>query len=98
MDSDKAWIALRKVDDAVSYLNQERTRMGAYQNRFEHSKTNADNASENLTYAESRIRDTNIAKIMVNYSKYSILTNAGTAILAQANSNNKKNIQEILQF
>lgn len=75
------------IDSAVGYLNAERARLGAYQNRLEHTISNVDNASENLQAAESRIRDTDMANEMVEFSKQSILEQAGEAMLANSNRN-----------
>ena len=63
--------------------------LGAIQNRLEHTINNLDTASENLQTAESRIRDTDMAEEMVNYSKNSILAQAGQSMLAQANQANQ---------
>ena len=59
--------------------------MGAYQNRLEHTIKNLDNVIENTTAAESQIRDTDMAKQMVLFSNYNILSQAGQSMLAQAN-------------
>lgn len=64
---------------------KERAKLGAYQNRLEHTITNLSTSSENLTAAESRIRDVDMAKEMMNYTKNNILMQAATAMLAQAN-------------
>lgn len=73
------------VDSAIKKVSQERSSLGALQNRLEHTIANADNTSENLQAAESRIRDIDMAKEMVKYSKDSILQQAAQSMLAQAN-------------
>ncbi|MDR0456745.1 MAG: flagellin [Treponema sp.] len=73
------------VDAALRMVNKQRADLGAYQNRLEHAVRGLDVGSENLQAAESRIRDTDMANHMVNYVRDQILTQAGTAMLAQAN-------------
>jgi len=73
------------VDTAITNVSNARSKLGAIQNRLEHTIANADNTSENLQAAESRIRDVNMADEMVKYSKSSILQQAGQSMLAQAN-------------
>lgn len=73
------------VNDALTKVSLQRSKLGAIQNRLEHTIANADNTSENLQSAESRIRDVDMAKEMVSYSKSSILQQAGQSMLAQAN-------------
>ena len=73
------------IDSAISKVSTQRSNLGAIQNRLEHTIANADNTSENLQAAESRIRDVNMADEMVKYSKSSILQQAGQSMLAQAN-------------
>ena len=73
------------VDTAITTVSEQRSNLGAIQNRLEHTIANADNTSENLQAAESRIRDVNMADEMVKYSKSSILQQAGQSMLAQAN-------------
>ena len=73
------------ISDAISKVSKQRSSLGAVQNRLEHTINNLDNVSENTTSAESRIRDTDMAKEMVNYSKNNILAQAGQSMLAQAN-------------
>lgn len=77
--------AISLFDKAIAYVSGERSRMGAYQNRLEHTIANLDNVVENTTAAESRIRDTDMAAEMVEFSKNNILAQAGQAMLAQAN-------------
>jgi flagellin len=77
--------AIGKIDIASAFISKLRGNWGAKQNRLEHAVANLDNTSENLQTAESAIRDTDMAKAMVNYSKNNILAQAGQSILAQAN-------------
>ena len=86
---DKAKTATTTIDAAIKKVSKARGQMGAVQNRLEHTINNLDTASENLQTAESRIRDTDIAEEMVNYSKNSILAQAGQSMLAQANQANQ---------
>ena len=76
---------LDTIDDALNTVSTQRSALGAIQNRLEHTIANADNVSENLTDAESRIRDTDMADEMVKFSKNNILQQAGQSMLAQAN-------------
>ena len=76
---------IEKIDKALSSVSTQRSSLGAIQNRLEHTIANADNVAENLTAAESRIRDVDMADQMVQYSKYNILQQAGQSMLAQAN-------------
>ena len=77
--------AITDIDVATTYVSKSRSYLGAIQNRLEHTIANADNTAENLQSAESRIRDVNMADEMVQYSKSSILQQAGQSMLAQAN-------------
>lgn len=77
--------AITEFKNAVGYVSNVRSYYGAVQNRLEHTINNLDNVVENTTAAESRIRDTDMAKMMVEYSNQNILLQAGQAILAQAN-------------
>lgn len=77
--------AITKLDKAISRVSGERSKLGALQNRLEHTINNLSVASENLTAAESRIRDVDMAKEMMNFTKYNILSQAATSMLAQAN-------------
>ena len=70
---------------AINKVSTQRSALGALQNRLEHTVSNLDNVSENTSSAESRIRDTDMAEEMVNYSKNNILAQAGQSMLAQAN-------------
>lgn len=74
------------IDEALQVVNKQRADLGAYQNRLEHTVRGIDIAAENTQAAESRIRDTDMAKQMVEYTKNQILLQAGTAMLAQANT------------
>lgn len=78
--------AIDYVDNAISNISTARAQLGAYQNRFEHTINNLNVAVENLSASESRIRDTDMASEMVNFTRSQILSQAGTAMLAQANS------------
>ena len=80
-----ATYAIDAIEDAIAKVNDQRSALGAVQNRLEHTINNLDNVVENTTSAESRIRDTDIADEMVNYSKNNILAQAGQSMLAQAN-------------
>jgi flagellin len=75
----------QKIDRALSHVSVQRSKLGALQNRLDHTIANADNASENLQASESKIRDVDMAKEMVTYSAKSILQQAGQSMLAQAN-------------
>ena len=83
---DEANMTLGAVDAALTKVNKQRADLGAYQNRFELAARGVNIAAENTQAAESRIRDTEMASEMVEFTKNSILTQAGTAMLAQANS------------
>ena len=76
---------MQKVQRAIDIVSTQRATLGAVQNRLEHTIANLDNISENTSSAESRIRDTDMAKEMVTYSKNNILAQAGQSMLAQAN-------------
>ncbi|EDT85667.1 flagellin [Clostridium botulinum] len=73
------------IDKAINTVSAERAKLGANQNRLEHTIANLDNSAENLQAAESRIRDVDMAKEMMNFTKTNILTQAAQAMLAQAN-------------
>ncbi|MCI5520135.1 MAG: flagellin [Treponema sp.] len=83
---DEANMTLAAVDAALTNVTKQRADLGAYQNRFEMAAKGINIAAENTQAAESRIRDTDMASEMVEFTKNSILTQAGTAMLAQANS------------
>lgn len=76
---------LKAVDKAIASVSTQRSSLGAIQNRLEHKIRNLDNAAENTQTAESRIRDTDMAKTMSKFTKDNILTQASQAMLAQAN-------------
>lgn len=77
--------AITKIDAAISRVSSERSKLGAIQNRLEHTINNLGTAAENLTAAESRIRDVDMAKEMMEFTKSNILSQAAQAMLAQAN-------------
>ncbi|MCI9646277.1 MAG: flagellin [Lachnospiraceae bacterium] len=76
---------LSRIQDAINKVSGQRSALGAIQNRLEHTIANLDNVAENTQAAESRIRDTDMASEMVEYSKNNILAQAGQAMLAQSN-------------
>jgi len=80
-----ATAGITSIDDAIKSVSSTRSTLGAYQNRFEHAINNLNVAVENLSSSESRIRDTDMASEMVNFTRSQILTQAGTSMLAQAN-------------
>jgi flagellin len=80
-----ASLAINAYDMAIQKVSTERAKMGAMQNRLEHTIANLDSAAENTQSSESRIRDTDMASEMVEYSKNNILAQAGQSMLAQAN-------------
>lgn len=80
-----ASLALDKLDSAIKRVSSERSKLGAIQNRLEHTINNLNTSSENLTAAESRIRDVDMAKEMMEFTKNNILSQAAQAMLAQAN-------------
>ncbi len=82
---DDANRAIGTVDEALKKVSKQRADLGAYQNRLEYTMKGLGVGAENLQAAESRIRDTDMAKEMVDFTKNQILTQAGTAMLAQAN-------------
>jgi flagellin len=73
------------IDAAIETVSDERSKLGALQNRLEHTISNLDNAAENLQAAESRIRDVDMAEEIMDFTKNNILQQAATAMLAQAN-------------
>lgn len=77
--------AITTINEAIESVSSERSKLGAVQNRLDHTISNLEVASENLQAAESRIRDVDMAQEMTNFSKQQILEQAGTAMLAQAN-------------
>ena len=86
---DDANRAIGTLDEALKKLNKQRADLGAYQNRLEHTVNGLNIGAENLQAAESRIRDTDMAKEMVEFTKNQVLTQAGTAMLAQANQSSQ---------
>ena len=84
-----AGTSMSKIQAAISKVSTQRSALGALQNRLEHTVKNLDTTSENTQSAESRIRDTDMAAQMVEYSKNNILQQAGQSMLAQANSANQ---------
>jgi flagellin len=74
-----------QIDTAITSVSQVRSDLGAVQNRLEHAVANLGVSQENLTAAESRIRDVDVAQEMVNFTRLQILSQSGTAMLAQAN-------------
>jgi len=82
---DSANMTIGIMDRALKMVNKQRADLGAYQNRLEHAVRGLDVGAENMQASESRIRDTDMAKQMVDYVRDQILSQAGTAMLAQAN-------------
>jgi len=78
--------AIGTLDESLKKINKQRADLGAYQNRLEHTVKGVNIAAENLQASESRIRDTDMASQVVDYTKNQVLTQSGTAMLAQANS------------
>ena len=78
-------INIQVIDKAIAQVSAQRSQLGAWQNRLEHTINNLGTSSENLTAAESRIRDVDMAKEMMEYAKNTILQQAAQAMLAQAN-------------
>ncbi|MDD6845609.1 MAG: flagellin [Clostridia bacterium] len=81
--------AMSKIQAAIDKVSTQRSKLGALQNRLEHTINNLDTTAENTQSAESRIRDTDMASEMVQYSKNNILSQAGQSMLAQANQSNQ---------
>lgn len=81
----KAQAYIATISAAIKQVSEQRSKLGAIQNRLEHTIKNLDNIAENTQSAEAAIRDTDIAKTMVEYSKNNILSQAGQSMLAQAN-------------
>ena len=88
-DETNALSAIDTIKASIQKVSDQRSALGAVQNRLEHTISNLDNVVENTTSAESRIRDTDMAEEMVNYSKNNILQQAGQSMLAQANQANQ---------
>jgi len=85
--------AIGTLDAALKIVSKQRADLGAYQNRFEIAAQGVAIASENLQAAESRIRDADVASEMVNYTRDAVLSQAGIAMLAQANVRNQTALQ-----
>jgi flagellin len=85
----KASLAIEAYDGAIQKVSTQRAKLGAIQNRLEHTINNLDTSAENLQAAESAIRDVDMAEEMTNYSKNNILMQAGQSMLAQANQSNQ---------
>ena len=88
--------AIGTIDEALKKINKQRADLGAYQNRMEYTVKGLNIAAENLQASESRIRDTDMASQMVEFTKNSVLQQAGTAMLAQANSQSQ-NVLSLLR-
>ena len=88
-DNTAALAAITSIKNAIQKVSEQRSDLGAQQNRLEHTINNLDNVVENTTAAESRIRDTDMATEMVKYSNNNILAQAGQAMLAQSNQANQ---------
>jgi flagellin len=84
-DNANAGTAMSDIQSAIKMVSDQRSKLGALQNRLEHTIANLDTTSENTSAAESRIRDTDMADEMVEFSKNNILAQAGQSMLAQAN-------------
>ena len=93
---DSANAAIGTIDSALQEVSKQRADLGAYQNRLEYARQGLDIGSENLSAAESRIRDTDMANEMVDFVKNQILTQSSTAMLAQANQT-PQNILSLIQ-
>lgn len=86
-------LSIAKLDSALDRISKQRADLGAYQNRFELAYKGVSVAAENLTASESRIRDVDMATQMVSYTKNQVLSQAGNAMLAQANVNTRSVVQ-----
>jgi len=95
-DPDSANRAIGTLDRALKIINKQRADLGAYQNRLEHAVRGLDIGAENMQASESRIRDANMASETVSYTKNMILSQSGTAMLAQAN-NRGQSVLSLLQ-
>ncbi len=85
--------AVEILDGKITEISTARAQLGAIQNRFESTINSLNVSAENLSAAESRIRDTDMAQEMVNFTRAQILSQAGTAMLAQANTSNQGVLQ-----
>ena len=88
--------AIDTIKDAINTVSSQRASLGALQNRLEHTINNLDVAAENLSSANSRIRDTDMAKEMMNYTKMNVLVQSAQAMLAQANQQ-PQSVLQLLQ-
>lgn len=95
-DHDKATAAISVIDSAINQVSAERSKLGAFQNRLEHTISNLGNSSENLQAAESRVRDVDMANEMMAFTKNNILSQASQAMLAQANQR-PQSVLQLLQ-
>ena len=93
---DEANRAIGTLDEALKKINKQRADLGAYQNRLEMTVKGLDIGAENLQASESRIRDTDMASEMVEFTKDQVLSQAGTAMLAQANQSSQ-NVLSLLR-
>ena len=93
---DEANRAIGTLDEALKKINKQRADLGAYQNRLEKTVTGLDIGAENLQASESRIRDTDMASTMVDFTRDQVLSQAGTAMLAQANQSSQ-NVLSLLR-
>ncbi|MDQ0269088.1 flagellin N-terminal helical domain-containing protein [Cytobacillus purgationiresistens] len=84
-DHDSASSAVKAINDAIETVSAQRSNLGAFQNRLEHTISNLNNSSENLQAAESRVRDVDMAKEVMELTRTNILSQASQAMLAQAN-------------
>ena len=96
LTEDSAKKSIDEIKGAITFVSEIRSALGAYQNRLEHTATNIDVTSENMTSAYSRIMDTDMAKEMTKYSSMQVISQAATAMLAQANERPSQVLQ-ILQ-
>jgi len=88
--------SIQTIKNAINQVSTNRGNLGALQNRLEHAISNLDTTSENMSSANSAIRDTDMAKEMMNYTKMNILSQAAQAMLAQANQQ-PQNILQLLK-
>lgn len=95
-DMDTANRTIGVIDEGMKKINKQRADLGAYQNRMEHAVRGIDIAAENLQASESRIRDANMASQMVEFTKNQVLSQSGTAMLAQANQSSQ-NVLSLLR-
>jgi flagellin len=95
-DQNEAQQAISTISDAINHVSDIRSKLGAFQNRLEHTVANLNVASENLTEAKSRIEDADMAFEMSQFTQQNVLAQAGTAMLAQANQR-PQNVLQLLQ-